>query len=202
MLTDNPATTKVATAYRPNDSNGVPSRYIATITRNNRRCYPAERYAVTQIDQRTGVAGDWASAVQHAPTEEAALALASSLGYSEVVRVTPGDQRPQVKITIETSVARPRPTTTGVPHGIDYDADLWITDEAGVRHHWAAGLTYAPDPGRGDLVPYGNAIDHWMGDELVSAIRRPWVAAHPRLVEVIINSLGDGPGDETIEVTL
>ncbi len=105
-------------------------------------------------------------------------------------------------IVVETRVTGHRPTEYGVRNGVDYDAELWVTD-AGVRHAWQGALTYAPDPGRaGELAPYGGAIDHWMSAELVRALRTPWVAAHQRLVDAIVQSLGDGPGVETITVVL
>lgn len=104
-------------------------------------------------------------------------------------------------ITIETRVENPRPTTTGVTGGVDYDASLWVTDEAGERSHWGGELTYAPGAD-GALQPYGGSVDHWIGDSLMDAIRTPWIAAHERLVAAIVRSLGDGPGVETIEVVL
>ncbi len=67
-------------------------------------------------------------------------------------------------ITIETRIENPRPTTTGVTGGVDYDASLWVTDEAGERSHWDGELTYAPGAD--------------------------------------VESLGDGPGIETIDVVL
>lgn len=106
-------------------------------------------------------------------------------------------------ITIETSVSNPRPTDVGVRDGVDYDAELWVTDETGERFGWRGELTYAPAQHDHDqLVPYGGGIDHWMSSDLISAIRTPWIAAHQSLVDAIVQSLGSGEGNETIEVRL
>ncbi len=106
-------------------------------------------------------------------------------------------------IEVETRVGSPRPTATDVTGGVDCDAEVWLVDEAGERHGFRGEVTYAPDLGRsGDLAPYGGAVDHWMSDELVRALRTPWVAAHPRLVEAIVESLAGGPGVEQIAVEI
>jgi hypothetical protein len=106
-----------------------------------------------------------------------------------------------ITITVHTSIATPRPTTTGVRDGIDYDAELVIIDEVGETRRWSGELTYAP--GRdGALVPYGGQLDHWVSDSLLRALRTPWIAAHKALVDQIVESLSTGPGREMFKVKL
>lgn len=108
-----------------------------------------------------------------------------------------------LEILVETRVGRPRPTITGVRDGVDFDADLWITDECGDRYHWRGALTYAPAPDPrqgGELVPYGGDVDHWMSGSLVAALRAPWIAAHADLVDAVVAQLGTGEGAATVSV--
>lgn len=106
-----------------------------------------------------------------------------------------------MKVFVRTRVKNPRPTATGVRNGIDYDAELWVQDEVGEVYAWHGGLTYAPDHD-GRLVPYGNRLEMWMEHSLSKALNEPWIAAHRRLVEAIVASLGGGEGNEEFEVEL
>lgn len=106
-----------------------------------------------------------------------------------------------IEITVTTRVTRPRPTGTDVNLGVDYDAELSVTDEAGVTSMWTGELTYAPGHD-GNLEPYGNGLDHWMTHGIIKALETPWIAAHERLVDAIVESLGGGEGVETIQVSL
>lgn len=103
-------------------------------------------------------------------------------------------------ITVTTRVETPTPTRTDVADGIDYSAEIQITDEIGEKHRWVGAVTFAPDHVNGGLVPVGDSIDCWMTAPLVKAIETPWVAAHPALVKAIVKSLRGGAGVETFEI--
>lgn len=105
-------------------------------------------------------------------------------------------------ITIATNVTNARPTTTGVSDGVDYDAEVAVTDEDGITTRWSGKLTYAPTRYDGGLAPFGDAVDHWMSDSLLKAINEPWIAAHGKLTKAIIKSLGSGEGAESIDVEI
>lgn len=105
-------------------------------------------------------------------------------------------------IAVTTRVENPSPTTTGVKDGVDYDAEMMVTDEAGATYKWRGAVTYAPAQYDGKLVPYGPSIDHWMSGPLVKAINTPWIAAHSKLVKAIVKSLGGGEGTESFDVTV
>lgn len=105
-------------------------------------------------------------------------------------------------ITITIRVENPRPTRTDVDGGVDYDAAIAVTDEAGVTSRWSGHVTYEPDPVNGGLVPTGHARDCWMSSDLIAAIETSWIAAHDQIVHAIVKSLGGGEGVETFEVAL
>lgn len=107
-----------------------------------------------------------------------------------------------LKIAVTTRVDNPRPTTTGVKNGIDYDAEVLVTDEAGITSRWSGEVTYAPSQYDGALIPYGPSIDHWMSGSLIKALNEPWIAAHRKLVKAITKSLGGGEGVESFDVAL
>jgi hypothetical protein len=109
--------------------------------------------------------------------------------------------KPASTIAITTVVENPRPTSTGVAKGVDYDADIMVTDEAGITTRWRGELTYAPQHD-GTLVPYGNSVDYWMSGSLIKALNTPWIAAHSKLVKAITKSLGGGEGTESFDVSL
>ena len=105
-------------------------------------------------------------------------------------------------IAITTRVENPRPTTTGVKDGVDYDAEVMVTNEAGITSRWRGEVTYAPAQYDGALVPYGPSVDYWMSGSLIKAINEPWIAAHGKLVKAITKSLGGGEGTEFLDVSL
>jgi len=105
-------------------------------------------------------------------------------------------------IVVTTRVEKPRPTTTGVKNGVDYDAEVVVTDEAGITSRWSGEVTYAPAQYDGTLVPYGPSVDYWMSGSLISALKEPWIAAHGKLVKAITKSLGGGEGTESFDVSL
>src|SRR4051812_36862638 len=105
-----------------------------------------------------------------------------------------------IKIRVETIVRNARPTSYDVHDGVDYDAWLTVTDEAGITSAWRGELTYSPDHD-GNLVPYGTSIHTWMSAGLIRGVREPWIAAHDRLVDAIIEALGGGVGEEEFTVT-
>lgn len=100
-------------------------------------------------------------------------------------------------ITIETLVTRPRSTDTGVRDGVDYDAEVRITDAAGTRV-LTGELTYAPDGYSGALVPFGDCVDMWMTGRLMDDL----AAIGGEVERAIIKSLAGGKGREMIEVSL
>lgn len=104
-------------------------------------------------------------------------------------------------IKVTTRIQSPRPTSTDVPNGVDYDVELWVIDEVGATNRWDGEVTYAPNH-EGNLVPYGDGLDHWLSGSLISAIDKSWLSAHPRLVKAIVNSLANGEGVDEFEVTL
>lgn len=100
-------------------------------------------------------------------------------------------------ITIKTSVENPRPTTTGVRDGVDFDATVYLAEE-GVEWRFTITLTCVPaadDPRY--LVPYGTSVDQWM-----SKSPRNWPAWAQAHEKVIVESLAGGEGVEEIEVEL
>jgi hypothetical protein len=101
-------------------------------------------------------------------------------------------------ITIETLVTRPRNTDTGVRDGVDYDAEVRITDADGAVRQLTGELTYAPDAYSGELRPYGPAVDYWMTGRLMADV----ASLGGEIARTIIASLAGGKGRETIEVTL
>jgi hypothetical protein len=105
-------------------------------------------------------------------------------------------------IAVTTRVENPRPTTTGVKNGVDYDAEVMVTDEAGITSRWSGEVTYAPAQADGSLVPYGPSVEHWMSGSLIKAINEPWIVAHGKLVKAITKSLGGGEGIESFDVML
>ena len=105
-----------------------------------------------------------------------------------------------ITVTVTTRVENPTPTTTDITDGVDYNAEIHITDEAGTKTAWQGHVTFAPDHVNGGLAPTGDAIDCWMSAHLIKAIETPWVAAHESLVRAIVKSLSDGAGVETFEI--
>ena len=104
------------------------------------------------------------------------------------------------ELTVTTRVENPSPTTTDITDGVDYDAEIQIIDEAGIKTVWHGHVTFAPDRVNGGLAPTGDSIDCWMSADLVKAIETPWVAAHKSLVRAIVKSLHGGVGVETFEI--
>jgi len=105
-------------------------------------------------------------------------------------------------IAVTTRVENPRPTSTGVKAGVDYDAEIMVTDEAGITSRWSGEVTYAPSRHDGTLVPYGPSVDYWMSGSLIKALNEPWIAAHGKLVKAITKSLMGGEGIESFDVSL
>jgi len=105
-------------------------------------------------------------------------------------------------ITVATRVENPRPTTTGVEGGVDYDAELTLTHESGATSQWRGEVTYAPAQYDGRLIPCGPPVDRWMSDSLTRALREPRIARHRKLLEAITESLGSGEGIKSSDVSI
>lgn len=103
-------------------------------------------------------------------------------------------------IIVTTRVGNPSPTVTDTPDGIDYAAEIHVTDEAGITSVWQGSLIFAPDRINRGFAPVGDSRDCWMSPEMIQAIETPWIAAHEHLVNAIVESLRSGEGIETFEV--